>query len=173
MPRAMNSSSPHSPKDWPIPSFGGKCEKLNQQWLKTQLLIHLKNKLIWTSTANNPTLRQRLLTIWPVLRRPKLKSFRSHFHQLKEVKRVVDERSGPPQQRPSVERPTSSWSQQSESNNHINDDQLRKWNQNQRNRTNNQCSTPNRGQSHNYKKWVGNLQQFWHQLRERMPTLPS
>ena len=40
------------------------------------------------------------------------------FTMKEEVKRVVDERSGPPQRGRSGERPTSSRSQQSESNNH-------------------------------------------------------
>ena len=44
------------------------------------------------------------------------------------MKRVVDERSGPPQRGRSGERPTSSRSQQSESNNHTNQNQRRNWN---------------------------------------------
>ena len=65
-----------------------------------------------------------------------------------EIKRVVDERSGLPQQGRSGERPTSSQSQQSESNNHTNQNQRRTWNQNQRNRTNSRDNIPNRGQLH-------------------------
>ena len=75
MPCATSSSSPHSSKGWPILSFGGKFEKPNQQWWKMHLVWHLKCNLIWTSTANSPTLPRRLLTIWLVLPRPKLKSF--------------------------------------------------------------------------------------------------
>ena len=48
-----------------------------------------------------------------------------------EVKRVVDERSGPPQRGRSDERPTSSRSQPSESNSRMNQSQRRFWNQNQ------------------------------------------
>ena len=70
------------------------------------------------------------------------------------VKRVVDERSGPPQQRRSGERPTSSRSQQSESNNHTNQNQRRTWNQNQRNRTSSRSNTTNRGHSHDSKNRV-------------------
>ena len=71
-----------------------------------------------------------------------------------EVKRVVDERSGPPQQGRSGERPTSSRSQQSQSNNPTNQSQRRNWNQNPRNRTNSRGNTPNRGQSNNSKNRV-------------------
>ena len=71
-----------------------------------------------------------------------------------EVKRVVDERSGPPQRDRSDKRPTSSRSQQLESNNHTNQNQHRTLNQNQRNRTNSRGNTPNRGHSHNFKNRV-------------------
>ena len=71
-----------------------------------------------------------------------------------EVKRVVDERSGPPQRGRSGERPTSSQSQQSESNNHTNRSQRRTWNQNQRSLTNSRGTTPNRGQSNDSKNRV-------------------
>ena len=76
------------------------------------------------------------------------------FTVKEEVKRVVDERSGPPQRGRSGERPTSSRSQQSESNDHKNQNQRRNWNQNQRNCTNSRGNTPNRGQSHNSKNRV-------------------
>ena len=69
-----------------------------------------------------------------------------------EVKRVVDERSGPPHRGRSGERPNSSRSQQSESNNHTNQSQRRTWNQNQRHRTNSRGNNPNRGQSNDSKK---------------------
>ena len=71
-----------------------------------------------------------------------------------EVKRVVDERSGPPQQSCSGELPTSNRSQHSDSNNHTIQNQSRTWNQNERNRTNSRGNTPNRGQSHNSKNRV-------------------
>ena len=71
-----------------------------------------------------------------------------------EVKRVVDERSGPPPRGRSGERPVSSRSKQSESNNHTNQNQRRTWNQSQRNRTNSRGNTPNRGQSHDSKNRV-------------------
>ena len=76
------------------------------------------------------------------------------FTMKEEVKRVVDERSGPPQRGRSGERPTSSRSQQSESNNHTNQSQRRTCNQNQRNRTNSRGNTPNRGQSNDSKNRV-------------------
>ena len=79
MPWAMSSSSPHSSKDWLNPLFGGKCEKLNQQWLRTHLIWHLNCNIIWTSTAKTPTLPRRLLTNWPVPRYPKLNSFPISF----------------------------------------------------------------------------------------------
>ena len=71
-----------------------------------------------------------------------------------EVKRVVDERSGPPQRGRSGERPTSSRSQQSESNNHTNQNQRRNWNQKQRNHTSSRGNTPNTGQSNDSKNRV-------------------
>ena len=71
-----------------------------------------------------------------------------------EVKRVVDERSGPQQRGRSGERPTSSRSHQWESKNHTNRCQRRTWNQNPRNRTNSRGNTPNRGQSNNSKNRV-------------------
>ena len=71
-----------------------------------------------------------------------------------EVERVVDERSGPQQRGRSGERPTSSRSQQWESNNHTNRSQRRNWNQNPRNCTNSRGNTPNRGQSNNSKNRV-------------------
>ena len=71
-----------------------------------------------------------------------------------EVKRVVDKRSGPLQRSRSGERPTSSRSQQSESNNHTIENQRRNWNQNPRNRTNSQGNTPHRGQSNDSKNRV-------------------
>ena len=76
------------------------------------------------------------------------------FTMKEEVKRVVVERSGPPQRGRSSERPTSSRLQQSESNNHTNQNQRRTWNQNQRNCTNSRSTTPKRGQSHNSKNRV-------------------
>ena len=90
-----------------------------------------------------------------------------------EVKRVVDERSGPPQRGRSGERPTSSRSQQSESNNQTNQTQRRTWKQNQRNCTNNRGNTLKRGKSQHETKLSGEFQQFWHQLHKRMPTLSS
>ena len=81
--------------------------------------------------------------------------FSDLFFTIKEeVKRVVDERSGPPQRSRSGERRTSSRSQQSESNKHTTPSQRRTWNQNQRNRANSQGNTPNRGQSNNSTNWV-------------------
>ena len=76
------------------------------------------------------------------------------FTITEEIKRVLNERSGPPQQGRCIERPTNSRSQQSESNNHTNQGQCSNWNQNQRNRTNNRGNIPNRGQSHNSKNRV-------------------
>ena len=75
MPCAMSSSSQQSLKGWPILLFGGKCDKLNQQWLRTKLVWHLKLNLIWTPTVNSPTLSRCLLTTWPVLCRPKQNRF--------------------------------------------------------------------------------------------------
>ena len=156
MPCAMSSSSPHSSKGWPILSFGGKSEKPNQQWWKMHLVWHLKCNLIWTSTANSPTLPRRLLTNNLTAPSPSQSELFSDliFTIKEEVKRVVDERSGPPQRGRSGERPTTSRSQQSESNNHTNRSQRRTWNQNQRNRTNSRGNTPNRGQSNDSKNRV-------------------
>ena len=53
MPHAMSTSSPNSSKSWPILSLAGKCEELNQQWLRRQLVWRLQCNLIWTSTADS------------------------------------------------------------------------------------------------------------------------
>ena len=79
MPCARSSSWPHSSKGWPILSFGGNSERPNQQWLRTHLVWHLTSNLIWTSTANNPTVPRLLLTIGLVLRRPSVNSFPISF----------------------------------------------------------------------------------------------
>ena len=76
------------------------------------------------------------------------------FTIMEEVKRVVDERNGPPQRGRSGEHPNNNRSQQLESNNHTNQNQRRNWNQNQRNSTNSRGNTPNRGQSTDSKNWV-------------------
>ena len=57
----------------------GSTKILNQQWLRTHLVWHLKCNLIWTSTANSLILPQRLLTIWVALRHPKVNSLSISF----------------------------------------------------------------------------------------------
>ena len=94
------------------------------------------------------------------------------FTNNEEIKRVVDERSGPPQQDRSGERPTSSRSQQLESNNHTNQNQRRTWNQNQGNLTNSRGNTPKRGQSQDSKNRVS-FNNSGTNSAKKMPMLSS
>ena len=76
------------------------------------------------------------------------------FTIMEDFQRLVDELSDPPQRDRSGERPTRSRSQQSASNNLVDQGPHRSWNQSQRNQTENRGNTPNRGQTHDSKNRV-------------------
>ena len=106
MPCAMSSTSPPLSKGWPIPSFHGKCEKLNQQWSSNSLVLDLQSYLNLHRPQPNTSAGSVNNLTGPLMCQSKI--FSDLIFTIKDAnKQAVDERSGPQQRGRSGELLTS------------------------------------------------------------------